>query len=199
MFDIIDYLRIIEHKKSRAGNIETSDLKAFKIDDNDGIAKNIGFSDRMINKVDYFLEDTHHIQLIELSDLRKDVKKYDSKISDAINNIISEEITDKYKREKIKIAKNEAWKSLRDEFCKKWNGSIAVIERLYRKTNQPADIDPKYSLLIVCVNETDIRILNKLNDEFTDKLNGMMNEVINVRVCNTKKLPDFVISARNSG
>lgn len=194
MFDKMDYLKIIEHKKSRDGNIETSDLNAFKIDDDDGIAKKLGFSERIINKVDYFLEDNHHIQLIELSDLRDDVKSCCSKISDAINSINSEAITDKYKREKIKQAKNEAWQSLKDEFCKKWNGSIAVIERLYRKTNQPADIDPKYSLLIVCVNETDIKMLDILKGEFTDKLNGMMNDVIAVKVCNTETVSKFVIS-----
>jgi len=183
MFDKSGYFKIIEHSKCRDGKIEQSNLNAFKIDDPDGIAENIGFKGNMISKVDYFLENNLDVQLIEMSDLRQNLIDCNTKIKEEFANIEQEDISKKYKREKQKIAKKEAWKGLKDEFCKKWNGSIAVIERLYRKTKK-IDDNPSYRLLIVCKDETDIRML----DDLTNQLNGMMGEQDDVRVCTTKYL-----------
>jgi uncharacterized protein YktA (UPF0223 family) len=181
MFDKNSYLKVIEHAK---GTEKSSNVMAFKIDDEDGIAEHIGFKGNMISKVDYFLEYDSTIVLIELSDLRQELITYGNTISGAFEKIAQEDIKPKYKREKQIVAKKQAWKGLRDEFSKKWNGSIAVIERLYRKTNKPADVDPKYNLLIVCKNETDIEIL----DGLVNQLNGMMGENKSVQICKTETL-----------
>ncbi|CAG1020696.1 hypothetical protein DOJK_00513 [Patescibacteria group bacterium] len=194
MFNKDEYLAVIKHKSSQNGDIETSNLKAFKLDDDNGIAVNIGFSPNMLKKVDYFLEDNHAIQLIELSDLRNQFNNCASEIKVEIEKIQTDNDKGTYKTKKIKEAKRKAWQQLTDEFFKKWSGSIAVIERLYRKTNQSPDIDPNYCLLIVCVNETDIQILQRLNDEFANILNGMMGKVMSVKVIKTNQLSHFVIA-----
>lgn len=186
MFDKNEYLKIIEHDK---GTEKSDNLVAFKIDDPDGIAENIGFKTNTISKVDYFLEHDFNILLIELSDLKQVLHDCKNKIADEFEKIDQEDIKPKYKREKQKAVIKMAWKPLKDEFCKKWNGSIAVIERLYRKTNIPADNDPKYRLLIVCKNETDIRII----DTLLNQLNGMMGEENDIQVCNTEHLKQYLI------
>ena len=190
MFDKSEYFQTIEHAKRS----EQSDIKAFKIDDTDGIAESLGFNGNMISKVDYFLEKECHIQLIELSDLQENFKVCVSNISEAIEKIEQDKtIKPKQKREQTKAVKKNVWLKLRDEFFKKWNGSIAVIERLYRKTNQPIDNDPQYSLLIVCKNSTDTKILEALNLELCSQLNGQCGMVKSVQVCRTEELNQFLL------
>ncbi len=175
---------------------ESSHLYAFKIDDSDGvydpygISEHIGFKGNIINKVDYFLENERNILLIELSDLRQDIQHCNAKIANFFEQIEQEDIKPKYKREQKKEIIKQVWKGLRDEFGKKWNGSIAIIERLYRKINISADDDPTYRLLIVCKNETDIRML----DALVNQLNGMMGEAEDVQVCTTETLNKFLLS-----
>ena len=190
MFNTDNFIKTIEHSK----RIETSDLNAFKIDDSDGIAEFIGFSPNMIKKVDYFLENNHTVQLIELSDLRNQFNQCDIEIRVEIEKIQTSSHKATYKTKMMNEAKRKAWQILTDEFFKKWSGSIAVIERLYRKTNQSPDIDPNYCLLIVCVNDTDIQIIQRLNDEFANILNGMMGKLMPVKVIKTNQLSNFVIA-----
>lgn len=182
MFDQNSYLKCIEHKKDREGCIEKSELKAFKLDDNDGIAEYIGFNSNMINRVDYFLEDNHTIQLIELSNLKESAKECLSQIDIAVFN----RAASISKAKATKNANAQVWQKLTDEFFKKWSGSIAVMERLYRKTHQPPDINPSYCLLIVCVNDMDIKML----DGFTQRLKGMIDAV---QVIKTNELSNFLI------
>ena len=181
MFDKNVHLQSIEHAPCAAGIIEYSNSKAFKIDDEDGIAKAIGFHSGILNKVDYFVANNNDIQLIELSDLKESIQKclddIDKKLLPLNGNITT--------KEKSKIRK-EGWKEIKTEFCKKWSGSIAVIERLYRKTNELGDADPNYKLLIVCKNHTDIRMLDALKRQ----LSGMMGNVI---VCKTETLSKALI------
>ena len=187
MFDKNEYLKTIEHAKGT----ESSKLTAFKIDDADGLAERIGFNSHIINKVDYFVELGLHVQLIELSDLRDDIKHCYANICVALEKINQDStISQKWKREQEKAIRKEAWQRLRDEVFKKWSGSIAVIERLYRKTNPSIDDDPSYSLLIVCKNTTDVRML----DALTIQLNGMCGMVKKVQVCNTEHLGEFLLS-----
>jgi len=77
------------------------------------------------------------------------------------------------------------WGTVTNEFKRKWCGSIAVIERLYRK-NEVHESDPEYQLLIVCKNITDTRML----DQLCKSLDGMMKKVL---VCNTENLEEFLI------
>jgi len=190
MFDKNEYFQAMAHAVCSAGKVERSELKAFKIDDSDGIAKAIGFYPNMISKVDYFAEKGLLIQLVELSDLEQDIKSCHIKISEALNEIeLNTTIPQKWKREQKKAIIKDAWKKIADEFFKKWSGSIAVIERLYRKTSQSVDSDPEYSLLIVCKNITDVKIL----DALTIKLNGQCGIMQTIQVCNTKHLDKFLL------
>lgn len=182
MVNKADYLQQIKHASCELGLQESSDLYAFKLDDNDGIAKAIGFHAGMVNKVDYFLTKDIDAQLIELSDLEESAKKCQQYIIDNLLNQENEQFTEAAK----KVIRKEAWRPLTDEHIKKWSGSIAVIERLYRKTNELIDTDPKYTLLIVCKNKTDVKML----DELGRQLSGMMG---NVKVCNTETLNQFLL------
>lgn len=174
MFDKADYLACVEHAKSA----EKSHIKAFKLDDFDGIAERIGFKANIISRVDYFVEQGLHVRFLELSDLRNGFKTRSAEIGEAFEKInAAPDISEKWKREQKKTIKNKAWQSICDEFFKKWSGSIAVIERLYRKTNQSVEDDPQYSLLVVCKNATDVKILDELNTELVERLNGQCGMV----------------------
>ncbi|MEI6705500.1 MAG: hypothetical protein WCK96_00015 [Methylococcales bacterium] len=186
MVNKADYLQPIKHASCELGLQESSDFYAFKLDDNDGIAKVIGFHAGMVNKVDYFLAEDINVQLIELSDLEESARSCQQYITDNLLNQENAQLTE-YAKKKIR---KEAWKPLADEFIKKWSGSIAVIERLYRKTNELIDTDPKYTLLIVCKNRTDVHILEELGKQLPNQLSGMMG---NVKVCNTEKLEQFLL------
>jgi hypothetical protein len=203
MLDKIKYFKQIRHSPSCSIGTpkilrkrESSHLYAFKIDDSDGIydpygiAEHIGFKSNIINKVDYFLENELNILLIELKDLRDDIQSNNEKIAIVFEQIEQEDIKANYKRRRKKEVIAQVWKIRRDELIKKWNGSIAIIERLYRKTNVSVDDDPKYRLLIVCKNETDIRML----DALVNNLNGMMAETEKVQVCTTETLSQFLDS-----
>ena len=103
---------------AREGYREASPLTAYKLDDNDGVAKALDFHAAMLNKVDYFLIANHNVQLIELSDLDVIARENHSHIR--LNN------PDLSAREKNQISK-ELWREPKHEFMKKWSGSIAVV------------------------------------------------------------------------
>lgn len=69
-----------------------------------------------------------------------------------------------------------------------WMGSIAVIERLYRKNNLAGD--PVYKILIVCKNKTDIRMLDLLKTS----LSGMIQGRDTVEVCKTENVCQKLVS-----
>jgi hypothetical protein len=186
MINKVDYLQPIKHASCELGLQESSNLHAFKLDDNDGIAQAIGFHAGMINKVDYFMTEDINVQLIELSDLEESARNCQQYIIDNLLNQENAQLTEAAK----KVIRKEAWRPLTDEFIKKWSGSIAVIERLYRKTNELIDTDPKYTLLIVCKNKTDVKMLDELGKQLPRQLSGMMG---NVKVCNTEKLNQFLL------
>jgi hypothetical protein len=186
MFDKSSYFKAIQHAACMAGEKESPDeaLMAFKIDDADGIAKAIGFHPGMLNKVDYFLVHNHDVQLIELSDLEECKQNCHAAIEKALNElkIAQSPISKQQERDIVR----SAWRDIKTEFVQKWSGSIAVIERLYRKSNELPDTDPKYKLLIVCKNHTDVEMLDVLKKQ----LSGMMG---NVSICNTETLKSYLI------
>lgn len=186
MFDKTSYLQVIKHATCIAGENEspTELLKAFKMDDDDGIAKTIGFHAGMLNKVDYFLVHYHDVQLIELSDLEACTRNCHTVIEKALNELkaVQNPVSRQQERDIVRLA----WQDIKTEFVKKWSGSIAVIERLYRKSNELPESDPNYKLLIVCKNHTDVEMLDVLKKQ----LSGMMG---NVSICNTETLKSYLI------
>ena len=178
------FFKLIEHSISREKKIEKSECSAFKIDDKDGLAEHLGFS--KLSKVDYFSKNGDKIQLIELSDLENDINKCKCNLAEEISKAEKKKGNKLNTREERPIRK-QAWSLITNELQRKWSGSIAIIERLYRK-NQIVDNDPDYQLLIVCKNKTDIRMLDILKVQ----LQGMM-KIVNV--CNTKNLSVLLISS----
>jgi hypothetical protein len=186
MFEKNVYLQTIVHAPCAVGETESSESQAFKIDGEDDIAIAIGFHAGMINKVDYFVANNNDVQLIELSDLEEYIQNCHVYIEKELKGLRAAkgEISKREENEIIKVA----WKDIKVEFCKKWSGSIAVIERLYRKTNELGDADPCYKLLVVCKNHTDIRMLDALKRQ----LSGMMGNVV---VCKTETLSNALIGS----
>ena len=182
-----DYLQLIQHAKGEDKENEKPDesLMAFKLDDSDGIAKAVGFHAAMLSKVDYFLSNNHVIQLIELSDLAADIKQYNDNIEKILNHLKETQKKQIDKSQEKDIVK-EAWKDSKTEFMKKWLGSIAVVERLYRKNNESADTDPSYELLIVCKNHTDVKMLDGLK-------NQLIGMIAKVKICDTSTLKSHLI------
>lgn len=167
----------IQHARCRNGLIESSSCCAFKIDDDDGLAAHLDFNNSSLSKVDYFHKNNDQILLIELSDL-------DNQLSD-IQSVLIEAHRNSTTAKEKKEATKKAWSPLTFEFQKKWCGSIAVIERLYRK-NELISSNPDYQLLIVCKNGTDIRLL----DGLCSRLEGMIKSV---KICKTEDISDYLI------
>ncbi|KJV06461.1 hypothetical protein [Methylocucumis oryzae] len=180
MFDKNPFLSAIQHAKSRDGECESPSerLLAYKLDDNDGIAVAVGFHGAMLSKVDYFLVSNHQVQLIELTDLKDVLLSCQQTIANELEVLRKSNVkTVSARKDIIK----SVYKEPTYEFCKKWSGSIAVLERMYRKAHEQAD--PSYSLLIVCKNHTDVIMLDTLKN----LLVGMMG---NIAVCNTQNLKE---------
>jgi hypothetical protein len=167
---------------------ESTNTKAFKIDDADGLACYLGFHSAMLSKVDYFRMKGDKVQLIELSDMQESAMQCLHDKQNAIaREVVAAGLQDESElparvRKKIRKA---AWSNVVNEFNRKWSGSIAVIERLYRKNGVTVD-NHEYKMLIVCKNSTDARIL----DDLLSQLSGMMGVV---NVCNSQNTNEFVL------
>ncbi len=184
MLDVAEFISPLEHAKCQSGDIERTDCTAVKIDDEDGLALHLGFHGAMLSKVDYYHSAGDSIQLIELSDLQQTVKDCSKRNKTLIAQAKAEKGKSLSGKERRQISK-AVWAVVVNEFKQKWSGSIAVIERLYRK-NAVIENDPQYQLLIVIKNETDIEVM----DELKQRLAGMMGEI---NVCNTEKVQRFLL------
>ncbi|WP_429121376.1 hypothetical protein [Aeromonas veronii] len=182
-----DFLSEMKHAPCMANSRESTHVEAFKIDDEDGLARTLGFHAAMLSKVDYFLIKGDQIQLIELSDLEESAQQclaakiQQTKLEANSLGVSESELTAKAR----KRIRKESWASVVNEFNRKWCGSIAVVERLYRKNGLTFD-NPEYRLLIICKDATDARIL----DDLCVQLTGMMGTVI---VCNSNKTNTFTL------
>jgi hypothetical protein len=178
-----NFIEVMSHAISEDGSVERACYKAIKIDDGDGLGCFIGFSSSIICKVDFYLMHDENIQFIELTDLEYSIQacllsqstEYSKKELE-----LGRELTSREKKAIRKLV----WEPITSEFKRKWCGSIAVIERLFRKNS--LQFDPTYKLLIVCNNGNDIRLL----DELSNKLNGMMGNVV---ISNTSNIENKLI------
>lgn len=185
----IEFLQAIQHKMCRNGNIESCDCIAYKLDEPDGFVTQLNFRPNSLNKVDYVTRSGHVFQLIEMTDLEDSIR--DCKIDLDANLKIAEmkkgerlTATDRSKIQKKTLI------PITSEIKNKFFGSLAVIERLYRRRNVP-DIDPEFKFLLVVKNATEVKML----DEIKKRISGMATEV---QVCNTKDISSFILSETNS-
>ena len=182
-----EFIKEIEHSVCIEGEIENSTCCAFKIDDVDGLATHLGFYSNIISKVDYFSKKENEIQLIELTDLKNSIQKCGYNLAEELDKAEKKKGKRLTTREERPIRKR-VWLSVTGEFKQKWNGSIAIIERLYRK-NKIYNDNPKYQLLIVCKNNTDIKMLDILKS----RLQGMIKTV---NICDTKNISSQLINTK---
>lgn len=184
-----DFLETIQHAEDRNNEVEKAACQAIAVDGVNGLACSLGFQDGQISKVDYCDIKDHKIQFIELSDLRKTIHD----LSRDINREILKTKQEKNVTEDFEKRINKAsWKPIKMEFQLKFQGSINVIERLYRKNR--INSDPTYQLLIVCTNKTDTLILDLLKNKLRVFLEGMIRE--GVGVCTTRTVCQELISVK---
>lgn len=182
-----DFLGMIEHAPDSNNETEKATCEAIEIDGTRGLACYLGFQDGEISKVDYCDIKDHNVQFIELSDLRNTIHGLSMDIDREILKAKQEKTLTEDLGKRIKRAR---WKPIRMEFQLKFQGSISVIERLYKR-NTIKD-DPTYQLLIVCTNKTDIIILDMLAKELKTRLEGMIRK--GVDICTTNKVCQKLIS-----
>lgn len=187
MIDTSSFEQDVEHAV-RDGLRESADFSAIKIDNTDGLAKHLGFNSSMLSLVDYYCYSNQIIQFIELTDLEDSISECRSKCDEEIEKAVCDS-TIRLTQSEIRKIRRKIWKPVLLEFKSKWCGSIAVIERLYRKNNIIED-NPDYELLIICKNSTDILMLDILKTQ----LSGMMG---NVKVCNSATAKQFIVSLPN--
>ncbi|MDX9989790.1 hypothetical protein [Thiothrix unzii] len=179
------FIKEIEHAPCMNGCVEALGHHAYKIDGGDGLSENIGFNNGTLSNVDYFCKRDNDIQLIELSDLINSINE--------CNVNMRSMLIDQQKKKGKKLSSTEekkirkkAWFPITSEFSKKWSGSIAVIERLYRKNKVLSD-DPNYHMLIICKNNTDIIMLDSLKTQ----LIGMIRSL---RICTTENASENLLA-----
>lgn len=185
LIDTSTFEQNVEHA-ARNGSKESTGCRAIKIDNADGLANHLGFNSSMLSLVDFYCYSNNLIQLIELTDLEDSILecnlKYQEEVRIAEDNNNNKRLTSA----QTKKIRKQVWKSVLLEFKSKWCGSIAVIERLYRK-NKIHENNPDYKLLIICKNNTDILMLDILKTQ----LSGMMGSV---NICNSERAEKLIIS-----
>ena len=178
------FLKEIAHARCINNMVEQSGCYAHKMDGDDGIAKYLNFPDGVLSNVDYVCKNDNKVQLIELSDL----SKASDESQENLRKLIAEKEAVKGKKltaSEEKKLRRKAWFPITTEIHKKWSGSIAVIERLYRRNNIPLE-DPEYHMLIVFKDGTDVIMLDLLKDQ----LKGMIR---NIKVCTTNNVADKLL------
>ena len=159
MIQINDFLRRVEHKVDAHGVIEASDIKAFQIDGTDGLFLHLEFRDGELCLSDYFIEKGEDVQIIEVSDLDNQLAEYVALVEKLREDVLNTK--GKISLSDEKTIRRTAWAPLTNEFKRKWCGSIAVLERYYRKSSV-IQHNPKYRLAIICKEKTDPRMLDEL-------------------------------------
>lgn len=178
------FLTRMAHAPCSEENIESADYCGYLIDDSGGLSQHLDFPSGVLSNVDYFCKKDHAIQLIEFSDLSDSISQCSINLDQMLLEAEEQKGEPLTSREAKSIRK-KAWALLTSEFRRKWNGSIAVMERLYRK-NSIIDDNPEYCLLIVCKNGTEVRLQSLLKDRLT----GTMR---NVAICTTENIDTHLL------
>ena len=180
MIDSVINEEYIEHSADKNGYIEKSNRKAFLLDGDKGIFPLLKFQRKVCLKiVDYIRyksNDTSHIYLIELTDLKNDIK--DCIECEALLRDTSTDVRNFVKsldHDGLKRTQKKLWLETTEEVKGKWMGSIACYERILRIRNE--NIYPKYHLVIVLKNDTDPKELDLFKTELNNKLSGMTGRI----------------------
>ncbi len=175
------YRKEVVHSKDRAGSVESAECFAYQLDEQDGLGCGLGFSNNEFSKVDYVVlcGENKTVQLIELSDVRDSLELCKKEL--ALAKSLIGKPSDKRR------AMKRAWQPLVSEMSNKWSGSVAIVERLFRKTFKDSVNDPVYIFLLVCKDGTD-----PLECEILiNKLRGKIESIV---VCNTSTLKNKIVS-----
>lgn len=167
------------HKACRVGIIESSEIQAIKLDEEDGLSQTLGFMNGTISVSDYLIENTPNYIIIEASDLEDSIVGAHRTLGELLKIKGAVDLNSLRSTDRRSIRK-KMWSPLTEEFKRKWCGSIAVVERKLRLSNQNS-VTPLYSYIILCKNKTDPRLL----DELVTQLRGMIR---NIKVSTTEKL-----------
>ncbi|NOI65992.1 hypothetical protein [Vibrio sp. 99-8-1] len=178
--DLREYFEPISHSLGRGETEpERARKQAIKLDEHDGLAVALGFENNSISKADYLYRDGPEFVVIEASDLRNQLDECHVQIRQ-----LEEQELAKIRKPKlpIKIRKdieNKCYYPIKAELMQKWCGSIAVSERMCKENG--ITIRPNYKYTIVCKNETDIQVLDRLKIK-------MSGAISNIEILKTEDL-----------
>ena len=160
MLDLQQYEQPMAHQRDIHDHVESCAQVALKIDDGDGIAAALNFRPSMLSKVDYCLLDHEQVELIELTDLSTTVERWQSHLSE----------WSKLSRKEKREIRRKIWGEASHELRLKWQGSIAIVERLWRVQGFTADAN--YRMRLVCKNNVDARMLDEIETQLKVFLSG---------------------------
>ena len=185
-----DFKELMQHGSSQYSSRECCGFYGYKMDEKNGLGVFLGFKENQMSQADYFLVDklSNNAQIIELTDLKnsiKECKEAELVLSEDCENSLSFASTlNKSKEGARKIVLKKIWSEVIAEFQNKWMGSIAVLERYCRETDNKNVL--KYQMLIVLKSGTDPKEIQII----CDKLKGMIG---NVPVCNSNNIERLLI------
>ena len=168
-----DYYREVQHSADKEGKIEKAAISAYELDGDDGLYKLLGFNDSMLSKVDYFLLNDESVSLLELTDMKDTIAECRSQSEAVLDNPAI--VKAKEKQQQVK----KCWSPVFNEILKKWSGSIASVERLFRLFNHNQDVKHDYEFCLVVKSNDDPRAC----DAFTSYLKGTIRSFTVVKTC----------------
>lgn len=184
MVELEKYLHFMEHDACRENNVETSTTKAYQLDGEYGLAKELGFHSSGFSKADYFKQEKEKVYFIELTNLKEDIKECISCDKELKDSALVRQYIKEANKNGLKSVQKKLWMEIITEFKGKWMGSIALYERFLRITSSPLD-KPTYHLIVVLKNDTDSKDRDLLQITLRQKLSGM---IPNIDVYLTKEL-----------
>lgn len=181
MIDLKLYQQPIQHDACKEGRKESSVKTAIQLDGDDGLATDLGFHSNCLKKVDYVKLHENKVILIELTNLKDEIKECIESNSLLQKPSDIKTFIKTLDKSALRTMQTKLWMEVLEEFKGKWMGSIAFYERLLRRNN--IIDDPHYMLVVVLKNDTDPKDLDLLKIELNKKLVGMMGK-IDVRLTN---------------
>lgn len=154
--DIEKYLEQIAHSVDAEGQIEETAQSGYKLDGSDGLSVSIGFPENQLSKADYLRFSGDEVEIIELSDLSRQLSEANQCLKDLREAHVSETGKSRIPAKIEKKFKKAAFSPIKAELAQKWSGSIATVERLIRLKPELMT-NPAYHYSVVCKNSNDLR------------------------------------------
>lgn len=169
--DIEQYLEQIVHSLDADGQIEVTRQFGYKLDGSDGLSVSIGFPENQLSKADYLRFSEDDVEIIELSDLSRQLSEANEYLEELRRTHRSETGGTRIPAKIDRKFKKTAFSPIKAELAQKWSGSIATVERLIR-LKPDLTSNPAYRYSVVCKNSNEVRAA----DHVVSMMQGMCNK-----------------------